>query len=204
MTATLSPSIHEGVIVHAVKDFAADPAIKGLHDAVKATREACNKATDVTEKVLLNEMKSIAQRHRDARDAGFGLLEVAGKQLDEAIKAAEQEMNLIKAKIKGPPAAKDAVSELRSQFMLTKLASKKPEERRAILDKAVAEGRDQLVAAVLSTDPWMSEMTVAEINMVRHAWAKKHYAGDMARPDRLERVVDDSRRIGSSTATSIS
>ena len=147
----LSPSIHEGVISQYIRGQA-DSAVTTLHDAVKATRQACSKATDVTEKVLRNEMKSCG-RHREARDAGFSLLEVATRQLDEATKAAEREMAAIKTKIKGPPAPKDAVGELRAQFMLTRLAGKKPEERRAILAKAVAEDQDQLVAAVLSMDP---------------------------------------------------
>ena len=55
--------------------------------------------------------------------------------------------------------------------MLTRLVSKQPEQRQAILARAVAENH-QLVAAVLNANSWLSELTEAEIALVRHAWAR--------------------------------
>lgn len=88
-----------------------DPALHSLHDAVKHTRELATKAAATTDIVLKNAMKTEASRHKDARGAGFELIERATKSIDNAVRVAQSEISTIQAKVRAPLVAKDIINE---------------------------------------------------------------------------------------------
>ncbi len=92
---TLPLSIHEGVIKRHMLPDAVDPVLDQLHDAVATLRQNCNKSADLTGKVLRNALKTPAHNHKQARDAGFQLLEKATTSIDHAPGAHDDLANAI-------------------------------------------------------------------------------------------------------------
>jgi replicative superfamily II helicase len=193
----LSPTVHEATIArHIVKD-ADDPTLQSLHDAVKQTRELATKAAATTDIVLKNEMRTMAARHKDARAASFELLKRATQSIDQAVKTAQGEIAAIRAKTKGPPASKDAISESREREIRERLYMLPPERRDHIISSAIKNDEQLLLSAVLNSDAWLSGLTDNELAMHRHSWASKNHAPDLDRLERLSKAVDDANRAGS-------
>jgi hypothetical protein len=192
----LSPSVHEAVISrHFAKDTD-DPVLQSLFDAVKTARELATKAQSTTDAVLKNEMRTIASRHRDARAAGFGLLETATKLLDQALQGAKHEIAGIDAKTKGPAPAKDIITVTQQRELRERLASLPEERRKGIVASAIANDDQLLIGAVFNSDAWLSGLTDNEMSVHRHNWRQKHFSGDIDRRERLSKALDAAEKAG--------
>ena len=192
----LSPTAHEAAIKRHMTD-GDDPALQSLHDAVKTTRELATKAAATTDIVLKNAMKTEASRHKDARAAGFSLIERATRSVDEAVRAAQHEIITIQAKVKAPLAAKDIVSETRQRELRERLSMLPEDRRKAIIAEAIKSDDEVLISAILSAPAWLSGITDAELALHRNNWASKHFAADLDRMSRLSKAVEDANRAGS-------
>ena len=191
----ISPSIHESAITRHMKDDT-DNVLNALHDGVKLAREMCTKAASTTEAVMANRLETEAQRHRKAREAGFALLERATKSLDAAMTAAQSEIKTINERVSGPPQSKDVIVEQRQRELRERLAQLPKERQTAILFEAVANGDDNLVAAVLHVPNWMLALSKPELDLVRLRWAQRKYPQDLDRLERIEKAVTDAQRAG--------
>lgn len=191
--ATLSPSIHEKTVErHFVRDQD-DPVLTGLHAATKAMRETCERAAKMRDQVLANTLKTEAARHRQARMVSFEMLKKATEVVDEAVKAAQAEIGLLRSRCSGPAPVKDTIAEMRQRELRDKFAAL-PEERRRMV---VAEADEAVVAALLAVPPWVVGMTTADLDMVRNAWARRRHPADLDRVARLEAALEDVKRAGS-------
>jgi hypothetical protein len=94
----LSPTLNEAIMKGHMADDD-DAILKSLHDAVRLAREMAHKTSEMTSIVLANGLKTQAARHKDARAAGFALLERSTQDLDEALKGAKAEITAIQTKI---------------------------------------------------------------------------------------------------------
>lgn len=195
MNATLSPSVHEATIKRHMSGDE-DAAMQALHDAVKLAREMASKAAQTTEIVLRNKLDTEPQRHRKARAASFELIERATKALDDAVKSAQREIATIKARTKGPPPARDLLTETRQRELRERLSALPDDKRRTIIADAIKSDNDLLVGAVLNAPPWLSAMGESEMTLVRHNWATKHFAADLDRAERLQKALVDAERAG--------
>jgi len=72
-------------------------------------------AAETTAIVLKNTLQTEPARHKNARAAGFSLLERATKPLDDALKVVQSEIEAVQLKVKGPPPAKDVVAETKQR-----------------------------------------------------------------------------------------
>lgn len=193
----LSPTVHEAVVKRHMIEDADDPVMNDLFESVKQTRELATKAAATTDIVLKNEMRTLAARHKDARAASFELLKRATQSIDQAVKSAQAEIAAIRAKTKGPPASKDIVSETKQREIRERLSMLPAERREQIINAGIKSNDETLLGAVLNSDAWLSGLTDAELALHRHAWASKHFAGDLDRMERLSKAVADSNRAGS-------
>jgi hypothetical protein len=197
--ATLSPSVHEAAIKrHFSQSEENDPILLALCDGVRLAREMASKAAQTTAPVLRNTLETEASRHKKARAAGFALMENASAALDEAIKAAEGEVAVIQLRTSGPPPSKDVIGENRQRELRERLSLLPKQRRMEIINKAVSDGDDLLIGAVLSQPAWVtgSDMTETDVALVRHNWARRRYASDLDRLDRIQRAIVDAMRAG--------
>jgi hypothetical protein len=194
---SLSPTVHEATIARHISKDVDDPAMQSLHDAVKQARELAAKAAATTDIVLKNEMRTMAARHKDARAASFELLKRATQSIDQAVQSAQAEIAAIQSKLKGPPPAKDLITETKQRELRERLAILPEERRKAILANAIKNDDHLLLGAVLNSDAWLSGFTDPEIELLRHTWATKHHAADLNRLERLSKAVEDANRAGS-------
>jgi hypothetical protein len=194
---SLSPTVHEATVKRHMIEDTDDSVLQSLFDAVKQTRELATKAAATTDVVLKNTMRTEAARHKDARAANFTLLQRATQSLDDAVKAAQAEIALMRTKVKGPAPAKDIVAETKQREMRERLSILPEDRRKAIIANAIKSGDDTLVAAVLNSDAWLSGLSDSELALHRNSWASKHFAGDLDRLERLNKAVEDANRAGS-------
>jgi hypothetical protein len=196
--AVISPSIHEMTVSrHMLKDDDSDQVLNALHDAVKVTREMCEKSAQTTEAVMANQFETEPARHRKARDASFALLERGTKALDGAIKAGQNEIKTLKTVLQGPTPTKDPLTEQRQRELRERLALLPKERQQAIIGEAIAHGDDNLVSAILSVPAWaIGGMSQLEQEMMRANWARKHHAPELDRLARIEKAMDDTTRAG--------
>lgn len=196
-TTSLSPSIHELTIARHMKGD--DPILQSLHDGVKLARELAAKASTVTDAVMANPMRTEAMRHREARNAAFSLIERATTALDQALKAATDEIKIIRVRISGPPPAKDERTETKQRELRERLSMLPEERRRTIINEAIKNDDDLLVGAVLHMPDWVSGLGATDLAMYRHNWATRRYPADLDRLDRIEKAVIDAKRVGELT-----
>lgn len=205
MKATLSPAVHEATIArHFAKHDPDDPILKGLHAAVASARVIAGRAQTMTDAVLHNALKTESARHKEARAAGFELLERATRELDAALKATTAEIDTLRRKTHGPVRPRDPVQLLRADLMRARLANMPEAERNKILATSVKNGRDDVIGAVLDCEPWEVGIGEADQNMVRSNWATRNHASDLDRLARLEKALTDAERAGSATIDFIS
>lgn len=196
MSKLLSPSVHELMIKRYIRDGEDDPALTALFEGVKLAREMANKSAETASAVIANKLETEAARHKRARAATFALIERATSALDVAVKAAEQEIAVIKTRLKGPAPTKDIVTETRQRELRERLSVLPADRRKAIIAEAVNTDDDLLVGAVLNARGWLSGLADSEVELVRHNWGAKRYPGDVDRLDRLQKAVTDSMRAG--------
>jgi hypothetical protein len=191
----LTPSINEKLIErHLGNDD--DPVINELVAAAKLAREHCAKASEVTDAVLQNEMVTLAARHKRARDATFELLHKVTLAIDASAGAAKAEIEKLRTKLKGPVPTRDPVRLARERELRERFAALPAERRQALIDDAINQNHEQLVAAVLSAYPWELGMAPSDHEMLRSFWARKNHPAELARMDRLQKAMDDATMIG--------
>ncbi len=196
---TISPSIHEACIRKYTLPGSDDPVLTGLIAAVQTTREHCEKARDITAKILSNPMATPPANHRKARDVGYELQQRALLELDNATKAALAEIAALRKRTAGPPGATDLVTETKQRELRERLSLLSEAKRREIIANAIRDDDDLLVGAVLGASAWLSGLLDSDRLMVQHTWQQKHHAGDVDRAARLEKAVADARRAGTLT-----
>jgi hypothetical protein len=141
-------------------------------------------------------MRTLSQRHKQARDAGFSFLKTATIALDKAVLEAQQEIAALKTKLKGPAPSREATVLARQAELRERLAGLSPERRKDIISAAVKDNDDLILGALLHAYAWESGLSEPEIALTRHAWAAKHHSGDIDRLARLEHAVEAATIAG--------
>jgi hypothetical protein len=196
MTATLSPSVHEMTVARHMKDDTDDPVMRAMFESVKLTREECTRAAATTQAVMDNPLKTEAQRHQQARDAGFQLLDRASRAIDAALKKADDEIRALQDRVKGPPAAREQLTEMRQQELRSRLTQLTADKRIEIVNDAIKNDNDLIVGAVLNQPAFVSGLDETDLGMMRHNWALRKHAPELDRLERIRKARIDVQRAG--------
>jgi hypothetical protein len=173
-----------------------DAVMEGLHESVRQARLVAEKASTLTATVLKNEMRTMAQRHKQARDASFGLLKPATVTLDQAMASAKAEIAAIKTKLRGPEPSRDHTITTRQAELRERLSLLSPDRRKEIIDEAIKTNDQLLLGAILHGYAWECGLSNSEIELLRHSWAGKHHGADVDRLERLSKATEAASRAG--------
>lgn len=194
------PSINEAMIVRhfardpTTRETIQDPVLGSLHDAMRASRLAAEKAKRIAAAVMVNEMATIPARHREVKDKSWRAVEPGLRQLDAARAAAVKEIERLEALTSAPPRPTNAVDVMLASEVRTRFASMTDKQRAAALAAAPAD--DAVVAAVLNGPAMLSGISAQEMEMLRHRWREQRHGPDVDRMQRLGRAVEDIDRAG--------
>jgi hypothetical protein len=198
----LSPSVHEACIARYFKGKDdPDPVIRALHDAMARLRDRCTQAQRVSDAVLQNQTLTEAARNQSARAKGHEILEPAFKQMDHAYSKAKAEIAATKSKLRGPVMPKDTASLANLTEIRVALRGMKPEERKQIIDAAIADNDVEIACAVLGVGkPWLCGLTDVQQAMSRVNWQRRNHADELDQLARHEGALE-AARIGGNAAT---
>lgn len=205
---TPSPSIHEALIDrHLARDPATkepmhDVVIGAMSDAMRAAREAAERAHRIATVIHENENMTVPARHRRAREEAWKAVEGCLTALDRARERAVREVGEIDQRTSAPPRPADAASAMLASEIRSRLAGMTPEQRRAAIGSALADGDDAVLGAVLNAPPMLSGVeSAAAHNLLRQQWRTARHGADVDRMGRIGKAIADIERAGTLIAS---
>ena len=174
-----------------------DATLTGLEDAMRLARSNAERAGRATAAILSNEMKTMPARQKQAKDENWRLFETASRQLDAAHAGATRAVEEQRKAIHGPARRGDPADVILEGEIRSRLAGMTPDDRRAMLSKALASGDDAVVGAALAGPAMLSGMEdSAEREELRQRWQNARHPAEVDRLARLERALSDVERAG--------
>ncbi len=125
------------------------------------------------------------ERHRRAHDVSTSALLPCGDVLEKSRRAYEKEIGELRAATAGPSGLD--LRDVRLAEIRTTLGGLPQGQRYAKIVKSIERGSDQLAAAVLGCDRFLSDfLTDLELEEIRACWAKLRMPESVARLAQLE------------------
>jgi len=203
----LSPSVHESVIARhhgrdaRTQETAYDPAVSRLANAVGAARLAAERCGRIAAALMQNEMQTIPARHRAVKEKTWRITEPVLRDIDSALAATKRELESLEAKTAAPPRPTDAAGHFLATEVRQRLAAMSEQEREAALSSALKDGDDQLLSAVLTGSPMLSNVSKQRQEMLRATWQRQRFAPELERIARLKKALSDTERAGTLAMT---
>ena len=111
--------------------------------------------------------------------------------LDSYVNRLQGRVERKRSKLEGPPSAEDAAQVARDSEMRDHLKSMEAPERRQFLNRAVAEGREDVVRAALDGAPELSGLTADHQEQLREQVARER------NPDLVQEIEADRKALES-------
>jgi len=197
-----SPSIHEDVISrHYIKDplngdQVADPVISRLVDAMKTTRLAAEQAGRVADAIHASVGMTAPVRHREAKTKTWKVLEPVLRDLDSAMHNCRREIERLEAGTVNPPRPQDLPTNFMYGEVRSRLATMSPVDRQKAVAAALRDDDQVVIAAILHGAAMLSNLTLAEYNMVHATWRKRKWGDEVERMERLKKALSDAEQGG--------
>jgi hypothetical protein len=170
-----SPSIHEGYISRlqvrdASGELVPDEALQAAESALARARASAERMFAIAESISLDPSIVPAIRPLKIRDAVGAVAIASAKALDQQRAIVAAELAALREATSAPPPPADATAVLLQQEIRARLATMDNPRRGELLHRAVIDGDDQIIGALLHAPGWLSNVTDAEREMRREAW----------------------------------
>jgi hypothetical protein len=200
---TPSPSLHPGFIDKLIsRDSHGDPvpdeALQHARAAMAAAGKSAAKWFAIAVAISNDPSVPAPVRALKARDAIGPLAIAAAKALDQQRAVVAAELQSLRQATSAPPPPTDATAVLLQQEIRARLSTMDNPRRGELLHRAVIDGDDQIIGALLHAPGWLSNVTDAEREMRRAGWRAKKFPDAVEREKRIEQalqVVDRSGKI---------
>ena len=160
-----------------------DPVLTTMKDAVRVMRSTVDRCAETTATVLKNEMKTRVANMRDAAASNYQRFMKAAPAIDEARRIAQSEVARI-IETTSSPASTQYDSEIRAS-----LKAMSRQEREDAIDRAIANGEDTVVAAILAGPSMLSGLSTTERDLYRERWRARRFPHELDRQRRLEAAL---------------
>lgn len=161
-----------------------DPVLNTMKDALRVMRSTVDRCAETTAIVLKNEMKTRVANMRDAAKSNYDRFMKAAPALDEARRIAQSELARIVEETSAPDST-EYDSEIR-----VSLKGMTGAEREDAIDRAIEEGQDSVIAAILHGPSILSGLTATQRDLYRVRWRAKRFPQELDRQRRLEAALN--------------
>lgn len=157
-----------------------DPVLNAMKDALRVMRSTVDRCAETTAVVLKNELKTRVANMRDASAANYARFMKASPAFDEARRIAQSELARILETTSAP------VSTQYDPEIRASLKAMSREEREDAIDRAIANGEDTVIAAILGGPSMLSGLPASQRDLFRERWRAKRFPQELDRQRRLE------------------
>jgi hypothetical protein len=172
--------IHEGAFDKFYVSGQDDPILNTMKESIRIMRLVADRCAATTETILKNEMQTRVKNMRDAASFNYAQFMKASPSIDKAAQIAKSEIARIIEETKAP-ASTPYDFEVRAT-----LKSMSQKDRETAIEKAIADGDDAVVAAVLYGPSMLSGIPDSQRELYRERWRAKRFPQDLDRQRRLE------------------
>jgi hypothetical protein len=192
-TLQVSPSIDERTIDHFAErrigtaQLEPDPEHQALSGAMRVAREEAHALVNLVNAIYADKSQPAAGAAIQAANAA----RATAKRVTDRLDAAHGKVSATIASIEKAtfaPMPDAAFGTTYDAEIRSKLAAMKPDQRSKEINDALAADDMALIGAVLRAPRITTEMSVADVEALRHRFREKHYPVEMKRLERLKKM----------------
>jgi hypothetical protein len=145
--------------------------LKALRDQGSAAAHACRQ-------IHGDQSLGEAERHRRANKASADLIAAALPHVEKALAAYGKSIGDLSAMLAGPTVE---LSDMQLVEFRTKLSGMPKQDRVRAIIRSIEKGSDQIAAAVLNADRFLTEdfLSDIELSTIREAWARARHPDEV-------------------------
>jgi hypothetical protein len=169
-----------------------DDVLSALADALKTAREGGEAILRAHVALADDVTRTPEARAKLSRETAKRVLANIAARLDRALMRAAETVAAVEHATSTPPPPANEIERDIEQAIRARLGTLPEAARKA----ALAAGDDRTVHAALSSPPWLSGCTPAELEMVRGSFRARRYPKEVDRVTRLKRATARTTEIG--------
>jgi hypothetical protein len=186
----ISPSLDgRAITIPPIGDTAIDQMSAA---ALHAARDAAERTLNACRAIWSNDLLNPAAKHCQAHELSYKVTAPGVAQLQRASERVQAEIAALRQKVNSPPTP----PALMGQEIRQTLRSMTVKDRRAAVARALADGRDEIVGAILSGPAMLSGLQQLEADALKNEYAVKRHPAEVARIEKLEKDYAHLQRGG--------